>query len=328
MRQFEYIKATDIEMAIDAVASHPDASFLAGGTNLVDLMKLGVKTPTRVVDINKLPLTGITDMPHAIRIGALEHNSDVACHPLVQANCPLLAQALLSGASPQLRNMATIGGNLLQRTRCYYFNDITEPCNKRSPGSGCPALTGQNRLHAILGTSSSCIATHPSDMCVALAALDAIVHTQGPQGERQIPLSRFYVLPETTPDRETILTHGELITAVAIPKSSSPAQSLYIKIRDRASYAFALVSVAVILEVQHDQRIQAVRIALGGVAPKPWRCYEAEAFLRNSPLSRDVFTAAASLAVATASSRGANAFKHILVQRALVRALSIAGGLL
>src|SRR5213082_933502 len=277
MNPFIYSRATDANQAVIAISSKPQGKFLGGGTNLIDLMKMGVETPNELVDINRLPLGQIEELPDkGLRIGALARNSDVAKHELIKTRYPVLSLALLSGASPQLRNMATVGGNLLQRTRCYYFYDPAFPeCNKRSPGSGCGALHGFNRIHAILGQSDQCIATNPSDMCVALAALDAVVHVQGPRGEREIAFADFHRLPGNTPDRDTNLARDELITAVDLPAIPFATRSYYLKIRDRASYAFALVSVAALLDLD-DGQIRSARIALGGVAHKPWRALKAE----------------------------------------------------
>ncbi|MBV8886211.1 MAG: xanthine dehydrogenase family protein subunit M, partial [Chroococcidiopsidaceae cyanobacterium CP_BM_RX_35] len=268
MHPFSYTPVTDEQAAIAAVAKRAQAVYLAGGTTLIDLMKLNVQTPTQLVDINSLPLSKIAVHDKGVRIGAMVSNSDAAHHPLVRHRYPVLSAALLSGASPQLRNMATVGGNLMQRTRCYYFRDPAMPCNKRDPGSGCPAIDGYNRIHAILGTSNHCIATHPSDMSVAMVALDAIVQTRGPRGERSIPIANFYLLPSNHPEHETVLEHGELITAVDLPDSPFAERSYYLKVRDRASYAFALSSAAVALDIQGGT-IRAARIALGGVGTKP-----------------------------------------------------------
>ena len=271
MQPFSYTRPRDIQTAVDEVASHPGVKFIAGGTNLIDLMKLGVEKPQRVVDITGLSLNSIEETPDTIRIGALMRNSDLAQHPLIKKHYPLLSQAILAGASPQLRNMATVGGNLMQRTRCYYFNDVYAPCNKREPGSGCSALSGQNRLHAILGTSEQCIATHPSDMCVALAVFDAVIQTQGPHGERRIPITDFYLLPADAPERETILENGELIVTVDLPKTSLTKQGHYLKVRDRASYAFALVAVAAALEIV-DRRIKTARTGFRWCSNKTLAC--------------------------------------------------------
>ena len=283
MNPFTYSHANRPEEAVAAVAKNPRAAFVAGGTTLVDLLRLDVMTPAALVDVNALPLAKIESLPGGgVRIGAMVRNSDLANDPAIRRRYPVLSEALLSGASPQLRNMATVGGNLMQRTRCYYFRDAVSPCNKRQPGSGCAALGGFNRIHAVLGTSDRCIATHPGDMPVALAALDAIVHTRRPGGgERAIPLTDFHVSYGEDPARESVLEHGELITAVELPAVPWFARSAYLKIRDRASYEFALASAAVALDLDRggSRAIRAARVALGGVATKPWRSREAEQVL-------------------------------------------------
>lgn len=327
MHPFGYVRAAEENLAITTVAPDSRASFLAGGTDLVDLMKDGVFSPELLVDINQLPLTRVEARPDGVRIGALARNSDVADDPTIRDRYPVLSEALLAGASPQLRNMATIGGNLMQRTRCYYFRDTAMSCNKRLLGSGCPAIEGYNRIHAILGTSSSCIATHPSDMAVALVALDAVVHARGPNGERSIPITDFHLLPGDTPERETVLEHGELITAVELPSSGFAVRSHYLKVRDRASYEFALVSVAVAVEVEAGI-IRSARVALGGVATKPWRAYEAEQILVEAPLDESTFTAAAAAAVRGAVPYQYNSFKVELTKRAIVSALLHTGGMI
>jgi xanthine dehydrogenase YagS FAD-binding subunit len=323
MNSFSYVRATDIDAAVRE-GGNRSTQFLGAGTNLLDLMKAGIERPQRLVDVTHLPLAAIEELPGGgMRIGAMAANSDTAEHPLVKQRYPLLSQALLSGASPQLRNMATIGGNLLQRTRCGYFYDTGFPaCNKRHPGSGCAALEGHNRMHAILGASDKCIAVHPSDMAVALAALDAVVRVRGPKGERTIPLREFHRLPGDTPERDTNLEHGELITAVDLPATQF-TKAHYLKVRDRASYAFALVSVAAALEMQGD-RIRTARVALGGVAHKPWRAERTEQMLAGRTL--DDLADAAAAAVADAKPYPGNAFKVGLTQRAIVRALRTAGG--
>src|SRR5881227_1686263 len=267
MNPFTYSRATDANQAVTADSGKPQSKFLGGGTNLIDLMKMGVETPNGLIDINRLPLAQIEELPDkSVRIGAMVRNSDVAEHELIKMRYPALSQALLSGASPQLRNMATVGGNLLQRTRCYYFYDPAfSACNKRKPGSGCGALEGYNRIHAILGQSEQCIATHPSDMCVALAALDAIVSVRGPKGEREIKFGDFHRLPGNRPEQDTNLASDELIIAVDLPAMPFAARSHYLKVRDRASYAFALVSVAAVLDLSSNNKINAARITLGGV---------------------------------------------------------------
>lgn len=330
MNPFAYTRAASAPQALAEAAAHPHAKFLGGGTNLVDLMKMGVETPEQIIDINRLPLDTIEELPagQGVRIGGLARNSDVAGHPLIQQRYPVLSQALLAGASPQLRNRATTGGNLLQRTRCAYFYDPDFPaCNKRKPGSGCGALTGYNRMHAILGQSEQCIATHPSDMCVALAALEAIVRVHGPDGERGILFGDFHRLPGNSPERETNLAPGELITAVDLPAHPAAARSHYLKVRDRESYAFALVSAAVALELGADGKIRTARIALGGVAHKPWRAVEAESLLAGQPAEAERFRAAAQAALAGAKGYQYNTFKIELARRAMIRALGIVAAL-
>jgi xanthine dehydrogenase YagS FAD-binding subunit len=317
---FSYTRADSVEAAVRGV-TQPGAAFLAGGTNLIDLMKENVATPRHLVDIKRLSLREIAPSSDGgLRIGALVSNSDVAYDAQVQRHYPLLSLAILSGASPQLRNMATTGGNLLQRTRCYYFYDVGTPCNKRQPGSGCPAIEGHNRIHAILGTSESCIATHPSDMCVALAALEANVVVANSGGQRRIPFADFHRLPGDTPQRDTNLDPGELITAVELPARGFAEHATYLKVRDRASYAFALVSVAAALELD-GERIVAARLALGGVAHKPWRDLDAEHSLIGKPAVRAEFSRVAELLVRDARVHAHNAFKVELTKRVVVRAL-------
>ena len=323
MHPFTFYRPTAVAAAIGAHARQPNAAFVAGGTNLLDLMKENVARPAHLVALNRLPLTAIEKGPHgSLRLGALATNADTAYHPEVEQRYPLLSQAILAGASPQLRNMATNGGNLMQRTRCYYFYDPATPCNKREPGSGCSALGGYNRVCGILGTSESCIATHPSDMCVALAALEATVRVQGPQGERTLAFADFHRLPGTTPERDNNLTPGELITALELPAAAQhfAAHSHYLKLRDRASYAFALVSVAAALQLD-GTTITAARLALGGVAHKPWRNPAAEALLRGQPATAATFGKAADLLLAGGQGYGHNNFKIELARRAIVRAL-------
>jgi xanthine dehydrogenase YagS FAD-binding subunit len=322
---FSYFRPTDVAQAL-TLASVPGSKFLAGGTNLVDLMKGGVERPGRLIDLGALPLEGIQVLPTgALRIGALVRNSDAANHPLIRDRYPLLSRALLAGASPQLRNMATMGGNLLQRTRCGYFTDTGfAHCNKRVADSGCAARTGYSRMHAILGASEACVATSPSDLSVALNALDAIVRIQGRRGLREVPIADFHRLPGRTPQTDTQLLPDELILAIDLPAAFAGARSCYLKIRDRSSYAFALVSAAVALRLVGGN-VSDCRIALGGVAHKPWRALEAETLLRGQPLTATVIEAAA-----LASTRGAqplkdNAFKVPLTQRTLARALRVAG---
>jgi xanthine dehydrogenase YagS FAD-binding subunit len=326
MIPFSYSRAGDAAEAVRQ-GQQSGAKFLGGGTNLVDLMKMGVEHPAHLVDITRVPLNTIEETGSGIRIGAMTRNSDLAAHPLVLERCPVLSQALLSGASPQIRNMATTGGNLLQRTRCFYFYDPSyRECNKRAPGSGCAAIHGYNRIHAILGTSDRCIATHPSDMAVALSALDARVLVSDGQRERTIPIDLFYRLPGTTPEIETNLKPGELITAIEVPAMAPRSRSNYVKVRDRNSYAFALVSVAAVVAVDENNRIEEARIALGGVAHKPWRVPAAEQALRMREAGEPAFREAAAILVKGARPYRYNGFKIELAQRATVRALMTATG--
>jgi xanthine dehydrogenase YagS FAD-binding subunit len=321
---FTYSRATDSNDAVATIAAKPHGKFLGGGTNLIDLMKTGVETPDSLIDINRLPLAQIEELPggKGIRIGAMVRNSELAEHALIKSRYPVLSEALLSGASPQLRNMATVGGNLLQRTRCYYFYDPVFPaCNKRNPGSGCGAINGYNRIHAILGQSEQCIATHPSDMCVALAALDAIVRVQAAKGEREIAFADFHRLPGDTPNVDTNLQSDELITAVELPAIPFAKRSHYLKVRDRASYAFALVSVAAILDVDSSKKIKSARVALGGVAHKPWRASRVEQELIGKQADDKTFRAAAEAELAVAKAYKYNSFKIELAKRAIVGAL-------
>ena len=319
MKSFTYTRAETPEAAVAEAAS--GARFIAGGTNLLDLMKLQIETPEALIDISRLPLAEVEAHEGGLRIGALAINSDVAAHPQVRARYPMLARALLSGASAQLRNKASVGGNLLQRTRCYFFYDPAAPCNKRAPGSGCAAQGGFNRIHAILGASEACIATHPSDMAVALRALDAVVLTLTPDGDRRrIPLAGLYRLPGDTPQLEHVLEPGELITHVELPPPP-PGRQLYRKVRDRASYAFALVSVAAAVAVE-DGVVSAAQLAFGGLAPLPWRSAEVEAALIGQPATRDTFAAAADALLAEAKGQGHNDFKIPLVRRTLIAALA------
>jgi xanthine dehydrogenase YagS FAD-binding subunit len=321
MKPFQYQRPTD-SAAATAMSREGAARFLAGGTNLVDLMREGIERPATVIDISRLPFGSIDELAGGgLRIGAMVRNSQLAADIRVRTRFPLLSHAILDGASAQLRNMATTGGNLMQRTRCYYFYDSAARCNKRTPGSGCDALDGFNRIHAILGASPHCIATHPSDMCVALAALDASVQVTGPSGDRTISFDGFHRLPGETPDIETDLQPGELITFVDLPPSSSGLRSAYRKVRDRASYAFALVSVAAALRL-NDGVIQDVRLALGGVAAKPWRARTAEAILRGSAATADGFARAAEAELASAQPRTHNAFKIELAKRTLIAVLT------
>src|SRR5271154_1090131 len=296
MQAFRYSQTNSIDAAADAISS-PGSKFIAGGTTLVDLMKLNVERPAALVDINGLPLDRIEPTADGgLKIGALVRNSDLAWNADVKQRYPVLSEALLSGASPQLRNMATTGGNLLQRTRCYYFRDTNYKCNKREPGSGCSAIDGFNRIHAILGTSDHCIATHPSDMAVAMMALEATVHTRGSKGERSIALNDFYLVPGTTPDKENVLEPGELITHITIPALPQGARSHYLKLRDRASYEFALASAAVVVQISGG-KIQRARVAMGGVGTKPWRSKEAEQALQGHEASEHTYRAAAEAAL-------------------------------
>ncbi|MGA7427456.1 MAG: xanthine dehydrogenase family protein subunit M [Rhodoplanes sp.] len=322
MINFDYVRAADVADAVRQIAADPTAKFIAGGTNLIDLMKEDVERPSRLIDITRLPLKTIEETANGgLRIGALVPNSDLADHPLIEQRYPMLASAILAGASAQLRNMASTGGNLLQRTRCSYFYDIATPCNKRAPGSGCSAIAGLNRMHAILGASDACIATHPSDMCVALAALDATVHVSGPTGERAIAFSDFHRLPGNTPQRDTNLEANEIVTAVELPARGFAANYTYLKIRDRLSYAFALVSIAAALELE-GETIREARLALGGVAHKPWRDTAAEAALRGQPANQAAFMRAADLLLRDARGYPHNYFKIDLARRGIIRALT------
>lgn len=322
MRPFTYTRPDTVPAAMEAAAANPGTRYLAGGTNLVDLMRADVEHPAALIDITALPLKEIEQLPNGnVRIGALAKNSHVAAHPLIRTHYPVLTQAILAGASGQLRNMATVGGNLLQRTRCHYFYDTATPCNKRTPGDGCAALTGHTRNHAILGTSRHCIATHPSDMCVALTALDATVEAESPSGTRRFPLTDLHRPPGTTPDVETTLHPNELITAVELPPLPAAENSRYRKVRDRASYAFALVSTAVALQTSNG-RVTSAHIALGGVATHPWRARKAEAALRNAPATSVAFQAAAEAELAAATPSPDNNFKIPLAIRALTATLT------
>jgi len=322
MIEFQYSRASNVADAVRQMTETPGAKFVAGGTNLIDLMKMDVERPPKLIDVTRLPLDKVEETRGGgLRIGSLVPNSDLAYHPLVERRYPLLSSALLAGASPQLRNMASVGGNLLQRTRCAYFYDITTPCNKREPGSGCSAIDGVIRMHAILGTSDACIAVHPSDMCVALAVLEAKVHVVGPRGRREIPFSDFHRLPGDTPQRETNLGADELITSIELPPRGFAENYTYLKIRDRLSYAFALVSVAVGLEFEEDN-IRRARLALGGVSHKPWRNLEAEASLLGKLAGDTAFAEAADIVLHEARGFGRNTFKIKLARRAIIRALS------
>ena len=326
MKHFEYVQPTKLKGALDAVAKEPNTVFIAGGTNLIDLMKRNIMAPEKLVDINKLPLKKIEKVGGQVRIGALALNSTVAEDKLIQEKYPLLAQALNAGASAQLRNMATVGGNIMQRTRCPYFYDIAFPCNKREPGSGCSALEGYNRQHAIFGFSDKCIAVHPSDMSVALTALDATVLVVGPKGERHISFSEFHRLPGNTPQLDTNLEKGELIVAVEIPESSFSEHVHYLKVRDRASYAFALISVAAALVLENNT-IKVARLAMGGVAHKPWRLMEAEKSLIGKPVSEESFREAAEIAMRGAKASEHNVYKLKLGPNTIVQALKTAAGI-
>jgi xanthine dehydrogenase YagS FAD-binding subunit len=322
MNNFEYSRAADVADAVRQIAADPAARFIAGGTNLVDLMKYDVMRPARLIDISHLPLKTVEESKDGtLRIGALVPNSDLAYHPLIETRYPLLSSAILAGASQQLRNMASTGGNLLQRTRCFYFYDVATPCNKREPGSGCAAINGINRINGILGTSESCIATHPSDMCVALSVLDAKVHVRGAAGERAIAFEDFHRLPGDTPHLDNNLKPDEIVTAVELPAKGFAAHHSYLKIRDRLSYAFALVSVAAALDIDGG-RIKEARFALGGVAHKPWRNRDAEAVLRGETPDRAAFAKAADILLKDAKGYSHNTFKIGLARRALIRTLT------
>jgi xanthine dehydrogenase YagS FAD-binding subunit len=327
MQSFEFLRADNASAAIAASARSSTAQqgasvrFVAGGTTLLDLMKLNVERPARVVDINRLPLDKVEQLPGGgLKIGATVRNSDLAQDPVVRRDYAVLSQALLAGASAQLRNMATTGGNLLQRTRCMYFRDTSMPCNKREPGTGCSAIGGANRTLAILGASEQCIATNPSDMNVAMAALEATIHVQGPNGERSIPVADFHVLPGNTPQRETVLEPGDLITHVTLPPPAPGSRSFYLKLRDRASYEFALASAAVVITVA-DGKVTRARVALGGVGTKPWRSTDAEALLTGQPVGDTAFRRAAEAALKDARPQSQNGFKVELAKRCLVYAL-------
>jgi len=330
MKIFEFTRPVDPRAAIATAAQArtaqqgADVRFIAGGTTLTDLMKLNVETPGRVLDINRLPLDKIESTPDGgLKIGATVRNSDLANHPTVRRDYPVLSQAILNGASAQLRNMATTAGNLLQRTRCMYFRDTAMPCNKREPGTGCPAITGANRMLAVLGTSEHCIASNPSDMCVAMAALEAIIHVQGPKGSRMVPFADFHLLPGNAPHRETVLEPGDLITHVTLPAPTKGSKQTYLKLRDRASYEFALASAAVVISVVGGN-VTHVRIALGGVGTKPWRSNEAEAALVGQPADRANFRKAAEAAMRDAKPQSQNGFKIELAKRCLTHALQMA----
>jgi len=326
MINFDYVRPSSQKAAIDALNRDVHAQFIAGGTNLVDLMKRGIAAPEKLIDITRLPLKNIEEHQGFIRIGALALNSEVAENELIVKKLPLLSQALKAGASPQLRNMATVGGNMMQRTRCTYFYDTAMPCNKRAPGSGCGALKGYNRMHAIFGASDNCIAVHPSDMCVALAALDATVVVSNSKTERKIPFKDFHRLPGDTPQKDNTLQKVELITAIDVPNNAFAKNSLYTKIRDRASYAFALVSVAAALEIKNNS-IRNVRLAMGGVAHKPWRLSSAESFLKGKAISVENFKQAANIAIKDAKGYGHNNFKLKLAANTIVETLKNVSGM-
>jgi xanthine dehydrogenase YagS FAD-binding subunit len=324
MNTFAYKRSSSVNDALISIGAQHDAKFLGGGTNLIDLMKMGVEHPAALIDVTRLPLSEIEEHHDGVRIGGMARNSAVATHALIRQRYAVLAQALLAGASQQIRNMATVAGNLLQRTRCFYFYDPSyRECNKRVPGSGCAALNGYNRIHAILGVSDRCIAVHPSDMAVALAALDAVIQVRGPAGERSIPIASFHRLPGKTPQIETALRPDELIVSVDLPAPVG-LRSHYLKVRDRNSYAFALVSVAAVVDLDSGNRIRQARIALGGVAPKPWRVPEAERALTGHEANESAFRQAADILVQGAKTLRYNAFKVDLARRSIVRALSVA----
>jgi xanthine dehydrogenase YagS FAD-binding subunit len=327
VKEFEYRRADDAEGAVAVVSEDPEARFLGGGTNLVDHLKLGVAQPRLLVDVSRLPMDRVEESESGLRVGANVRNSDLAAHPAVRAGWPVVARALLSGASGQLRHQATTGGNLLQRTRCVYFQDVTTPCNKREPGSGCSAIGGYSRYNAILGASESCVAVHPSDLAVALAAVDAVVVVLGPDGERRLPLTDLHRLPGNRPGHDTTLAHGDLITGVELPASAAARRSAYHKARDRASYAFALVSVAAGLELDGDE-VRDVRMAWGGVAHKPWRATRAEERLRGRPLNDEAVRAAVDEELADARTDEGNAYKVAMVRDATRFVLGrLAGGI-
>ena len=330
MHTFEFVRAADSASAVATAAQAKtaqqgaDVRFVAGGTTLLDLMKLNVETPARLIDINHLPLDQIeATSDGGLKIGATVRNSDLAHHPTVQRDYAVLSQAILAGASAQLRNMATTAGNLLQRTRCVYFRDTAMSCNKRQPGTGCPALTGANRMLAILGTSEHCIATNPSDMCVAMAALEATIHVQGPSGARAIPIGDFHLLPGSTPHRETVLEPGDLVTHVTLPAPVAESRQIYLKLRDRTTYEFALASAAVVITVENG-KVARARVALGGVGTKPWRSPEAEAALAGQAINQASFRNAAEAALRDAKPQSENGFKIELAKRCLTHALQMA----
>ena len=323
MKNFQLVKASSPQSAVAIIAKDTTSKFIAGGTNLVDLMKKSVSTPNKLIDVTGLELTKVEALQGKTRIGALAKNTQVAEDDIIKEKHPLLSLALAAGASQQIRNMATVGGNMMQRTRCPYFYNTDMPCNKREPKSGCGALKGYNRMHAIFGASDNCIAVHPSDMCVALSALDAVVFVEGPKGERQIKFTDFHKLPGNTPEKDNTLERNELIVAIEIPDNNFNKNVHYLKVRDRSSYAFALVSVAAALNIQNNI-IQDARLAMGGVAHKPWRLTEAEAYLRGKPVTEANFKHAAQLAMKDAKGYGENTFKLKLAPNSIVEALTIA----
>ncbi|MFI7455719.1 FAD binding domain-containing protein [Nonomuraea sp. NPDC049714] len=326
MREFEFVRSEGVEQAIELVTGDPDAAYLAGGTTLIDLMKDGVLHPRRVVDVTRLPLRDVIRTNRTITVGALTTMEELAAEPVLAERAPVLREALLAGASTQLRNMATIGGNLLQRARCRYFRDPTVgACNKRSPGTGCAAVVESARMHAILGAGETCIALHASDLAVALVALDAVVHLQGTTGTRRVPLTEFYCVPGDSPERENVLEHGQLVTAVEIPLPAAGTASGYLKIRDRASYEFALVSVAAVLEI-HDGIIHDARLGLGGVGTIPWRAHAAEKLLQGARPGTGMFRAAAAAAIRDTFTVPGTAFKVELARRTIERALNTVSG--
>ncbi len=324
MRELDYVRASDVEEAVALVSGDPDARYLGGGTNLVDHLKLGIARPARLVDVSRLGLDGVEEQDgpdgRVLHVGANVRNSDLAAHPVVRSAFPVLSRALLSGASGQLRHQASTGGNLLQRTRCVYFQDVTTPCNKREPGSGCSAVGGYGRQDAVLGASEHCVATHPSDMAVAMAALDAVVVVRGPQGERRVPVRELHRLPGDRPDLDTVLEHGDLVTGVELPFTDAARCSTYLKVRDRASYAFALVSVAAALELDGDV-VRDVRIAWGGVAHKPWRATAAEEALTGQAVDEDAVRAAVDAELADATTTDQTAYKLPMLRGATTRTL-------
>lgn len=322
MKNFAYVRATSVQEAVQSSANTPQVMYIAGGTNLVDRLKVFLDRPERLIDISHLALKQIEATPEGLKIGALVTNTELADCPEVRRDYPLLSRAILAGASQQIRNMATVGGNLRQRTRCPYYYDTAFACNKREPGSGCPAVTGFNRMHAIFGASDQCVAVHPSDMCVALAALDAVVEVAGLQGKRQIPLVDFHRLPGNTPQRDTNLEPGELITSVILPPLPMAKSGVYLKLRDRTSYSFALISVAAALELDQGKIVQA-RLAMGGVAHKPWRLEAVEQFLVGKPALVDIFQEAAEIALGDAQPLAYNGFKIEMSKRAIRRALTV-----